>query len=208
MKVACVLRSGGEYTVAHVAHLADGIRRHLPGAEIVCLSDCEVPVERIPLRFDWPGWWAKMELFAPWVTGDLLIMDLDTIVTGDLSEIAAVNRLTLLRDFYRADGLGSGLMFLPEADRRAVWHHWIVHPSAFMAKAGRGGDQAYLETQWLQRASRWQDLLPGQVVSYKAHVRHPHHHPRERGTGSVPDNARLVCFHGKPRPWTTNLWEA
>jgi hypothetical protein len=38
---------------------------------------------------------------------------------------------------------------------------------------------------------RWQELVPDQVFSYKAHI-------RDR---AVPPSARVVCFHGKPRPW-------
>jgi len=206
VRVACVLRSGGDYTPEHVAHLAEGIKTYLPNSDIVCLSDVPVPVTRIHLRHDWPGWWSKMELFAPWIDGDILFLDLDTIITGDLADIAAVKKLTLLRDFYRPNGLGSGLMYLPQAERRSLWNHWIIRPSRYMAEAGRGGDQAYLEKHWMKRADRWQDVLPGQIVSYKVHVRQDHHHSRETGTGLVPDGARIVCFHGKPRPWHTDLW--
>jgi hypothetical protein len=58
MRVACVLRSGGEYTAAHVERLRAGVARHLPGVGFVCLSDVPVDCERVELEHGWPGWWA------------------------------------------------------------------------------------------------------------------------------------------------------
>ena len=48
-----------------------------------------------------------------------------------------------------------------------------------------------MELQWLDRAARWQDILPGMVVSYKAHQL------VERKAASV------TCYHGQPKPHET-----
>lgn len=201
MRVALVLRSGGEYRPEHVSRLVEQIGKHLPAAQIICLSDVDVPCERIALVNRWPGWWSKMELFAPWVESDLLYMDLDTAVVGDLSEMAAVGRLAIMRDVYRPKGLQSSIMFLPQAERAAVWREWIKFPETWMGLYQRGGDQAFLERLWLGKAAIWQDILPGQVVSYKVHVRQSENKHREFGDGTVPAGARAIAFHGKPRPW-------
>ena len=191
--VAFVLRSGGVYTAEDVERLAAGVREHLPGARIVCLSDCPVPVECIPLAHDWPGWWAKMELFRPELaTHDWLYMDLDTIVTGSLAELAAIDELAIMRDVYRPNGLQSAVMCLPSADRTAVWDDWFRGPTRRMKDHWSGGDQAYLETHYLSRALRLQECLPGQIVSYKADP------PSARAA------SRLVVFHGKPKPRDVN----
>jgi hypothetical protein len=193
VRVACVLRSGGDYGPDDVRRLQDGVEAHLPGARLVCLTDAEgnITVPSIPLRHDWPGWWAKMELFAPWIEGDLLYLDLDTIVTGDLSDLASLNRLAIMRDVYRTAGLQSSCMFLPEAVRAPVWEAFTARPESLMQAFSGGGDQAFLESLWLPGPSRIQDLLPGQLVSFKKDV---------RPLGRVPDNARAVIFHGLPRP--------
>lgn len=201
MKVALVLRSGGEYLPEHVSRLAMQIGAHLPRAEIVCLSDVPVTVPRIPLMTDWVGWWAKMELFAPWVTDDLLYLDLDSAIVGDLSELAGLDRLAILRDVYRKDGLQSSIMFLPQADRAQVWREWAKNPEVWMQMYRKGGDQAFLERLWLGKVAVIQDELPGQVVSYKVGVRAAVRKDREFGNGTVPDGARVIAFHGKPRPW-------
>lgn len=190
--VACVLRSGGEYRLEHVEMLKRGVDEHIEHGGFICLSDVELPrMRRIPLMHGWPGWWAKMELFSPILHGDILYFDLDTVIEGPLT---IPTRLTLLRDFYK-DGVHkpervqSGMMFLPEADRARVWERWIADPIGHM-RAFRG-DGEYLHSILFETADRWQDVAPGEVCSYKVHVRE----------GIKPPNAKVICFHGKPRPW-------
>jgi hypothetical protein len=199
LKVACVLKASKEYGVDYVENLRDGIAKHLPGSSFVCLSDIDVPCERIALKHDWPGWWSKMELLAPWIEGDLLYFDLDTIIVGDLSSVASVKWLTLLSDFYSPNRLASGVMFLPERERNAAWEIWRKEPEAHMRAAGGHGDGDFFDKLWRGKAARWQDILPGQIVSYKAHVRKAQS-TMDSGNGSIPASASVVCFHGSPRP--------
>ena len=196
--IVLVLRSGGDYVPDDVDRLVLQIRAQ-SFVPIRVLTDCWVPgpehapVSRVPLVHHWPGWWSKMEMFRPDLTGDFLYMDLDTVVRGPIDDFLSVGRLTLLRDFYRERGLGSGLMFLPEADRAEIWQAWIASPERWMAEHPVDGDQAFLERYWLARADRWQDVLPGCVASYKASGK------AER------EAAAVVCFHGEPRPRAV-LW--
>lgn len=204
MKVACVLRSGGEYNADHVASLRDQVAEYLPAADFVCFSDVDVPCERIPLEHDWPGWWAKMELFRPDIPGGLLYLDLDSRIVGDLSSIAARRRLTVLSDFYWPGKIQSSMMLVPQAAKAEIWQAFTTDPDRHMRECvtrERWGDQGFLGGFWQGKADRWQDVLPGQVVSYKVHVRRAMRPDKEFGTGSVPDDARVVIFHGKPRPW-------
>ena len=183
----CVLRSGGEFGPSHVQWLA----RQVPG--LVCLSDIEIPgVHTVPLRHRWPGWWSKMELFSGSIPGDLLYLDLDTVVLGDLAELEQVGQTTLLEDFYKPGLLASGLMYIRGSDKRRVWESWISDPEGHMKRCQsreRWGDQGFLQD--VLPAQTWQQALPGKVVSYKVHCQK-----------SVPHGARVVCFHGKPRPWS------
>lgn len=192
VRVVTVLRSGGDFKPEHVQALHRQIERWLPGADAVCLTNVDVPgVRTLRLQYGWPGWWSKMELFRPGIADDLLFMDLDTVAVGPLDEVAGQQQLTTLSDFLRPDRVASGVMFLPENAREAVWTHWMTNPHAFMQ--GKHGDQGFLKTLWQDKAARWQDVLPGQIVSYKMHVK--------LNNEAVPANARLVAFHGKPRPW-------
>jgi hypothetical protein len=176
----CVLRSGGEYGPEHVRWLA----RQVPG--IVCLSDVPVPgVEVVPLRYGWPGWFAKLELFSGSIDGDLMFYDLDTVV---LKPLEMPNRTTVLRDFCKPRRMGSGLMYIAEQDKAAVWNAWIADPAGHMMRAGRGGDQMFLNRH-IGTAQKWQHIAP--VYSYKQHCR-----------AGLPADAAVVCFHGRPRPWS------
>ena len=201
ISVFCVLRSGGEYKPDHVLRLHRQVLNHLPDADFRCLSDIEIKgIRTLPLIYDWPGWWSKMELFRPEISGDILFMDLDTSIVGSLADIASINQLALMRDIYRPEGLQSSIMYIPEAAREEIWAEWIERPQHWMEIYQKGGDQAFLERYWLDRASRWQDLLLGQIISWKSHVR-PAVYGDESGNGSIPADARVVIFHGKPRPW-------
>ena len=192
----CVLRRGGEYRPEHVRALAQKIPK------LVCISDVAIPgVQTITMLHDWPGWWCKMELFRPDIYGDLFYLDLDTVVVGDIERLAAAGRTTMLSDFYFPGRAASGLMYLSAADREAVWHEWIKDPAGHMARCGNLGDQKLIG-DCLPNAARWQDEFPGDVISYKVHVCSRLQSSRGQGDGRLPAGAKLVCFHGQPRPWS------
>lgn len=193
-RIVCVLRTGGEYRPEHVQALS----RQVP--ELTVLSDVDVPgVPRIALKHDWRSWWAKMELFDPDIPGDLIYFDLDTVIVGGIGGLKSLNRTTLLSDFYYPERPASGVMYLTEADRARVWDAWMADTDSAMRQCMREGDQKFIGSV-LHDAQRFQDVLPGQVVSYKVHVAKGYNR-RSVGDGSIPDGARVVCFHGKPRPW-------
>ena len=82
-----VLKGGGRYDARWVERLARGVRCHAPAfTRILCLTDGPLAVDgvaRVPLRHDWPAWWAKMEAFRPGLSeGTTLLCDLDTVFTG------------------------------------------------------------------------------------------------------------------------------
>jgi len=206
--LVCVLRSGGEYTPAHVRCLYQTVTRHWPidgpALKFVALTDVRIDMPgicEVPLRADWPGWWAKLELCRPDLVGSFLYCDLDTIVVRDPTTLWSVNDVTVLRDFYhrnlptRQHLIGSGLMFMTDDARAAVWTAWQRSPLRAMTLHRARGDQAFLETVWGTSPAKWQDVLPHAVCSYKVDVR--------RQSDRVPDGARIVCFHGQPRPWHT-----
>jgi len=189
--VACVLRSGGDFTPEYVHRLRAGVEQHLPGARFVCLSDVPEVATHAPWH-GWQGWWSKMELFRPGLlTGPTLYLDLDTVIAGDLTDVAAAiprDGFVMLADFYRDGGLGSGVMGW-HGDWSALYHAFAGDPQAHMNRyrsGARWGDQAFIRDHLPCRPWTWQDTAPGKVVSYKVH-------------GRTPD-ARVVAFHGKPRP--------
>lgn len=188
-------RGSSEFNASHVLALKKQVEKYSPFANFECLSDIEIPgVNCRKLKRNWPGWWSKLELFDPELPGDFLFVDLDTVIVGDLEDIEGVSKLTLLRDFYRdgkrlKEGLGGGLCYLPDAARRPVWDDFTANPLLSMRLYPRG-DQFLFEKHYLNTAARWQDVLPGQVVSWKVNCQN-----------GVPPEARVICMHGQPRPW-------
>jgi hypothetical protein len=91
INIVCVLRQGGKvgYDSSWVRKLKDAISRNvtLP-YNFICLSDCEVPCDRIPLESTGDGFWAKLQLFKPGLfTGPVLYIDLDTIICQNIDDI-------------------------------------------------------------------------------------------------------------------------
>ena len=128
------------------------------------------------------GWYAKLELFR--LTGPVLYFDLDTVITGDLTDLAQYpHRFTMLRDFTHLESPASGVM---------AWHgdyRWLLDD--FTADHPGHGDQGYIASKI--EPDLFQDLFPGQIVSRKQ--------PQYRNP-----NERVVCFHGDPRPHTVD-WQ-
>jgi hypothetical protein len=201
LNVVCV--QVGDYCgrgAEYVAHLFNDIARHMYEPYVSwCVTDnpSALPIDIKPIEADVGvrGWWNKCALFRPGIfpNGErVLYFDLDTIITGDLSDIAAyTGKFAALRDFNFKGNMNSGLMAWEAGTLDHIWRVW--------QRCGRpqfdpGGDQAWIEDMQ-PTADYWQEILPGQVVSYKVDCQQ-----------GVPDNARVVCFHGKPRPHEVN-WE-
>lgn len=208
--VACVLKSGGDYDTAYVRRLQEGVATHLSVPNrFVCLSDVDVPCERIPLVHGWPSWWAKMELFK--LRGAVLYFDLDTVIIGNVDQLAAhilndQESLIMLRGFYRQDQC-SGILgwngdvsrifdrFYGECANGAKFKQKSNKPYAFVGLQHFRGDQEWL-AYYLKNVDNWlsvtmaQDIMPG-IYSYKVDIRQ---------TGKAPDDTKIICFHGRPRP--------
>jgi len=210
--VVTVLRTGGgTYTAEWVNRLHAGVQRHLPvDHDFVCLTDDPRGMDRgvcvEPLRHDWPGWWAKQELFTPGLFDDLVIyFDLDTVITGDLVPFTGyTGPRAFLRDFfrYRENMIGSGMMLWMGDEMADIYREFTKDPEAHMRTFRRRSDE--FTKRFMGRGHFIQDLWPGLVVSSKAHCR----------TG-LPENARVVCMHGRPRMtelepthWLRQRWEA
>lgn len=193
--VACVLKSGGGYSPEWVWALKRNVAEHLTDYEFRVLSDLQCFGSwNIPLTHRWPGWWSKLELFRPglFAPGPVLYLDLDTLVTGDLSELASyAGPLAMVTDFYRPQFAQTGVMaWNPGPLTDGLWETFLAAPQ-FLEMQRTRDDGQWMHLYTVQRRTlpdRLQDLYPGQVVSYKVDA-----------TLGPPPNARLVCFHGQPK---------
>jgi hypothetical protein len=160
--------------------------KYLPPHEFVCLSDIQLSCETILLKHDWAGWWAKMELFR---LPSALYFDLDTVIIDDCTamiEAAKQHDFVIMRDVYRGQ-------FNPKAMQSSMMY-WskpvdLYDKFADLQMYAAGGDQAYIEHFMRDKVTYWQDIADG-IVSFKADV-----------LPNGLDDAKVVIFHGKPRPW-------
>lgn len=199
--IVTVLRSGGEYFPEHVRHL----HAQFHGLPSVCLSDVGVQgVSTVPLRHDWPCWFAKMELFHPeLIKDDILYFDLDTLLINSPETYLYDDRFRMLSDFYCPERPASGMMFIPHKEKARIWLGWLTDPQKWMRECR--GDQDVLEAICGRDVARFGDG----VKSYKVHVAAPGmpgwHSRRSQGNGSIPPGTDVLCFHGYPRPWESAI---
>lgn len=197
--IACVLRSGGEYEPKHVIGLLHQLKRHMQAPfKLVCLTDCDFKhpeIQCVPLLHGWPGWWSKLELFRVFKRDYVFYMDLDTMITGDITDIVMPKHgFWGLRDFNHPGSFASGLMawdgnhsYLYERFAEDTHHHTSAHkvPQSW-------GDQGYIHSALRVPPMAFQDHYGNRIISWKKHVL-PH--------CALTAQPSIVCFHGKPRPW-------
>lgn len=189
-RILTVFREGGDYRPEHVERLRRQCAVHAPGTPFTCLQG---PL----LEHDWPGWWSKIHVLRE--PGPVLYMDLDTAIVGCLTPLLAAapqHRFIALRNpLPTPSRFGSGLMAW-SGDMGHVYARFAKDPAHHMRRCTTRflwGDQGFISETETPNAL-WQDLLPGQIVSWKVDCK-----------GGVPSDARVVYFHGTPRPWDVGM---
>lgn len=211
LNVVCV-KVKPKYDAEYVNKLYRGVARNLTQPfKFICLTDepsgIDPAIQVIPVtNHRLPGWWQKISLFKPLaeIQGRILYFDLDTVITGPLTDVASYDgEFAIIKPFYRPFGFMSSVMAFESGFGQHVWTEFMKNPEANMQTCapaphlnGAWGDQRWLE-MCFDRADYVQDLFPGQFVSYKADAL------RE---GRIPVDARVVLFHGEPRPHEVDGW--
>lgn len=158
LNVVCVLKQGGKvgYDASWVEKLQAMVARNLSlPHQFICLSDCSVPCERIPLDPLGEGFWAKLQLFQLGrFTSPTLYLDLDTVICQNIDTI--IERV--------------------RSQRFVMWHEADknIHSSAIMYWQG---DHSYLWDLYTQRPDYWHDLyrnppLYGDQALISEHTNH------------------------------------
>lgn len=196
--IACVYKTGGEYTLDYVKRLAASVAMY--DVEFVCLSDDPQVAKyatHIPLQHpEWTGWWCKLELFEQ-LKGHVLYFDLDTMIVGDITPLLNYDHtFTMLSDFYKPQFPASGVMAW-QGDYSYISAGFTIDQDKDYRQTGNWGDQGWITRRLNQMSSqidRFDALFPHLIGSYKCGYR----------------LAQVVCFHGKPRPheinWKIENW--
>lgn len=177
--------------------LAQAVARNLSCAhEFWCFTDDPAPyasgiVKRALPQEGLAGWWNKIALFKPGVFPEgarVLYLDLDTLITGSLDDIARYDgRFAMLGQFFDNvspifAGPQSGVMAWEAGFGEHIWQTYVNADYPDLP----GGDQAFIRQVLMSPPDLWQERHPGRIVSFK------------QVGGLVPDGAAIACFHGKP----------
>jgi len=139
----------------------------------------------------------------------VLSLDIDVVITGPLKDIMNYSGLYCVRKRWNPRQ-----MHLPDGDimsfqagektQSMFWDPLIKDIKA--AEQSTGGRERF----WIEQSLRgkhwhdWDDFAPGQVCSYKLHIKR---------TNQVLGNARIISCHGNPRPheikekWRLENWK-
>lgn len=193
LTVACLLRSGGIYEPKHVVSLSKQVEHFMPGTRFACLSDVDVPCERLALRSSWPGWWAKLEMFDHF-KGRTLYFDLDDVIVGDPSPLAC-GRFKMIRNWRLPHLMASGVMYW-DGDYSHITRAFEPIAQTVMdsyVTRDQWGDQAFIAEQ----AGAVEAFPPGHIQSWLYSM------GRSR---RIPSGARVIAFNNDAPPWAGPAW--
>ena len=201
----------------YVNNLFDGVSRFADQPfDFICFTnetldlDPDIEVRKFPLMSTM-GVLPRLYMFSEdsgLFGHQVLCLDLDVIVVGDLAPLMAYSGLFCARskfkfgEEYKLDGDIMSFRAGPEAEER-FWIPFLCNvKGAEILTQGR-------ERYWMRHvagdiADRWDVKAPNAVLSYK---RHQLHHSK-----MVPKDACIVSFHGHPRPhqaaapWIQKYW--
>lgn len=185
-----VLRSGGEYKPEHVLRMQGMLDRYVDcPARLVCYSDVDIPgIQVRPLLHDWPGWWAKLELFRE--AEDSFYIDLDMTITGNITDmVMADSDFMALRNMTsRIEGIGSAMMKW-RGDYTAIYETFKADPEKYMAENNKigtnsHGDQSFVWKVLGGRTEFFQERFPNRISGFKS-----------------PQKTDIKVFYGKKKPW-------
>jgi len=212
------LKWGTKYPPIYVNRIYNMIDRYTKKAfKLYCITDDEkdllpniipLPIEENNLK----GWWHKLSIFKEdlyGLEGDLIFLDLDVVITEDLSPLFDYEpgEFVIIRDL-ADNGYNSSVFRLRVGSKAYVWDRFLE--SSEEVVAAMHGDQ-----DWITRQVNDAKIWPAEwVVSFKKQCNSRIRpslgklgiYLRKSGlflpkdNAVLPDGAKIVQFHGKPDP--------
>lgn len=195
--------NGTKYTAEDVRIVRDMAARHLEQPHrFRCLADREIEgVETFIPDEWWPGWWAKLLLFR-YAAGQVLYLDLDTVIVGNLDRLLS-DRLSMPVNWAQSGhgGCQSSAMSW-DANYENLGYIADLFDVDQLRAPERGNCGAYGAKNLWGDQEFITELMgsPGDVVNPMPHVYSFKYH----SLGGPPDDASIIAFHGEPKPAAVN----
>jgi len=180
LTIACVFKESATYKREHVTRL----RKMLIGR-------VNEPFQFVCVESELPGWWGKIDLFKPGrFNGRVLYLDLDVTLVSDLRQIIHYpSRFSGIRDWLNK-GINSSVMVWDSGVADHLYTNFMKR-NAMDIMSKYMGDQDWINDNVIA------DKFPKEwCPSYKYNIRE---------TGVIPDTAKIIVFHGEPKPWDINV---
>jgi hypothetical protein len=189
----------------YINRLQSAVKRNLTlDHKFICFTNEDLRLrDGIEVRsFDIPikaGVLPRMYMFsesAGLFGNQVLALDLDVVIVGNLDDIGGYNGVFASRSKFapgqqhKLDGDVTSFLAGRVLEDQ-LWSPLLNCPKEVMRITG-GRERYWFRHRVGNIAARWDKKCPGQVVSYKRHVR--------ANGNRVPNGARIVSCHGKPRP--------
>jgi len=201
------------FTHQHVRTLKSMVARNLQlDHQFVCVTDDATgmdDIETIPL-WDWPdvvlpkgkpNCYRRLRAFAPdaaeWLGERILSIDLDTVITGDITSLIDIpDDFKIWGDTAKNTAYNGGFWLMDAGARPRVYEDFNEKaPDITRSKGMVGSDQAWISYVLGPNESKW--CTKDGVYSFRNHM--------GSGKEPLPDDARIVFFHGHYDPWDKNV---
>jgi hypothetical protein len=208
---ACVYIQSPEFPTDYLYLFSNAIETHHPGAKKICFTDYQGPnfpkdLEKIPLKYQsilkgksgkkYHPWFAKLELFSPDVSYDIVYTDLDNLILKPFDPLlnkVSEDKVALIEDLDpKKKRLQSALMWIPHKKKSVLWDHFMKNdPAQRVLKAGIFGDADIIRQYYTRENSDIIQEIVHQdfVVSFSFHWKNMKNK----------NNTSVLCFHGKKR---------
>ncbi len=218
-RVILCMKWGTLYPADYVNVLYSACRKNLTGDfRFVCLTDDSagffdgieafpIPELKLSEGMERSGQWKKVVIYAAdlyGLTGRALFIDLDMVICGNLDaffDYPSGFVTTDMGDDWRPNPTGKAkpapgtCLFAFNLGQEAQ----ILN--RFLAAPQKAADEYVIEQEWVGAQASSMDYWPaGWVISFKRHLRQPIGLDLFLPPKLPPKDARVLAFHGEPRP--------
>ena len=205
------------FTAEHVNTLQSMVSRHLKlDHRFICITDdpTGLKCESFPL-WDFPfvkspTWktnaYRCLKLFSAdavnWFeTEHVLVLDLDTVIVNDITSLIDLDLdFKIWTDRHKNTHYNSSIWLYRLGSRSQVWDTFnpVVSPRKLKERNIMGSDQAWISYSLGSGEQTWS--AQDGILSFRYNL--------DSGKTALPENARIVFFHGKHDPWDEDIQES